>query len=647
MPWSFLPMAHPALPEVSKPEWVRNEIDRFVLSRLDAQGLTPAPEANRATLIRRATYDLWGLPPTPDEVQAFLADTASDAYERLIERLLASPRYGERWGRHWLDVARYADSNGLDENLAYVNAFRYRDYVVDAWNADKPYDQFVREQLAGDLLPCEGDESLRYEQMTATGFLALGAKMLAEDDPVKMEMDIIDEQVDALGTAFLGLTIGCARCHDHKFDPISTADYYALAGIFKSTRTMDTFTVVAKWHERPLAAAEVVAFAEQHQADVEKKRQQIAAAETAGATTPSEELGRLKGELSELEQAAPAPLLYAMAVEDGAATDLAIHRRGSHLNLGEVVARGFPSALAGDSKTTLQGSGRRELAEWITRPGHPLTARVIVNRVWRWHFGAGLVRSTDNFGQLGERPSHPELLDWLARRFVEHGWSLKSLHRLIMTSATYRMSSVYDDRAAAVDPDNRWLWRMNRQRLEAEAIRDAILFVAGNLDESRGGTLLPSKPREYVTGTASRNATTYDTPRRSLYLPVIRSALNEMFQAFDFAEPSVAKGDRESTTMAPQALFMLNGDLVQEQTRGLASKLLVEHPDDSRARVTELYQRALARDPTEAEIDRALRFVGEYAAHSEASSPAGDPTLAAWQALCRVIFASSEFIYVN
>jgi len=646
-PWSFLSIATPELPVVSRTDWVRNDIDRFVLARLEAAGLSPAPEADRQTWIRRATYDLWGLPPTPEEVEAFVADTSDDACERVIDRLLASPRYGERWGRHWLDVARYADSNGLDENLAYVNAFRYRDYVVDAWNADKPYDQFVREQLAGDLLPSEGDEVLRQERLVATGFLALGAKMLAEDDPVKMEMDIIDEQVDAIGTAFLGLTLGCARCHDHKFDPISTADYYALAGIFKSTRTMDNFSVVAKWHERPLATAEVVSSAEAYQAVVERKRQQIATVETAGAGASREELARLKGELSELEQAAPAPLPYAMAVEEGTATDLPIHRRGSHLNLGEVVSRGFPRALAGESPVALQGSGRRELADWITRPEHPLTARVIVNRVWRWHFGAGLVRSTDNFGNLGERPSHPELLDWLASHFVMRGWSLKSLHRLIMSSATYRMSSAYDAHAAAVDPDDRLLWQWRRKRLEAEAIRDAMLFVAGNLDETRGGSLLTSNPREYVTGTASRNATTYASQRRSLYLPVIRSALYELFQAFDFAEPSVAHGDRDATTMAPQALFMLNAELVHQQAQSLAEQLIVAHPDDASERIVELYERALSRAPTPAEADRALRFVENYAAHPAVASLDGDAQFAAWRALCRVMLASNEFLYVD
>jgi len=952
IPWSFQPVTDPALPDVQRAEWCRSPLDRFVLARLESAGLPPAPAADKRTLLRRAKFDLLGLPPTPVEVDAFLADERPTAFAELIERFLAMPEYGQRWARHWLDVARYADSNGQDENLAYVNAFRYRDYVVDAFNGDKPYDQFVREQIAGDLLPAASDAE-RFAHLVATGFLTLGPKMLAEDDPVKMQMDIVDEQLDALGGAFLGMTLGCARCHDHKFDPVSTSDYYALAGIFKSTQTMDNFKVVAKWHERPLASAEQIMAVEAHQASLAAKKKELAthveqanralvavararlvdylrtatelletpvlsslvssaeqrmranlpaqtivreaeafdrgnvlidttnygteigvilnraelpnfveydvaipaagnyqievryaAAEArsvtlsiggqvrkqavagavtgswhpdtqrwfpegvfalpagrvvlrlersggpfphfdclalvprpdapeAGRTASAEELAhehglvlgflnqwtayltaeranpqsiwqpwfarhdntgatpprfeglaaavasriatpppgddvalaacyrdlieaadkqraglaagealadvdaalsavvtdkkgplriiekpqelyatadrdqfiRLERDVSELEKSAPAELPQAMAVAEGQPTDLRIHIRGSHLALGESSPRGFPRALAPEG-AALPGdaSGRLELAQWITAPQHPLTSRVMMNRLWRWHFGAGIVRSTDNFGNLGERPSHPELLDWLARRFVDSGWSIKAMHRLIMLSATYQMSTAHNAAAVEMDPDNRLLWRMNRRRLEAEAVRDSLLFVAGQLDTSRSGSLLRSKPREYVTSTASVDATNYATTRRSLYLPVVRSALYEPFQAFDFAEPTTIKGDRDNTTVASQALFMMNSEVMNEQSWQLARRVITEQTDPA-ARIRALFALALGRAPRDTEIPRLLDFIDRYPRVPTEGDQAGETV--AWQALCRVILSSNEFLYIE
>jgi hypothetical protein len=368
-----------------------------------------------------------------------------------------------------------------------------------------------------------------------------------------------------------------------------------------------------------------------------------------------------KTQLADLEKAAPAVLPQAMAVEDGKGADLKIHIRGSHLTLGETSPRGFPKAIAVNSLATNpptfseRSSGRLELANWIADPQNPLTSRVMVNRLWRWPFGAGLVRSTDNFGNLGDRASHPELLDWLATRFVESGWSVKAMHRLIMLSSTYQMSTAYNAAAAEVDPDNRLLWRMNRRRLEAEAVRDSLLFVGGNLDTSLGGTLLKNKPREYVTSTASVNGTSYAVNRRSIYLPVVRSALYEAFQAFDFAEPTTLKGDRESTTIAAQALFMMNSDVMDEQSARLASRLMSAHPENAAARVQDLYASALGRLPTGAESARALAFVDRYTADlqnaqgSAAQTP--DATVQnaklSWQALCRVLLSSNEFLYVE
>ncbi|MCA9132549.1 MAG: PSD1 domain-containing protein, partial [Planctomycetales bacterium] len=437
----------------------RNPIDAFVLARLEAEGLRRAPAADKLTLIRRATFDLLGLPPTPEEIEAFLADDSAGAFRRLVDRLLASPHYGERWGRHWLDIARYADSNGLDENVIHVNAWRYRDYVVRSLNNDKPYDQFVVEQLAGDLLDSGADVDLKLERLIATGFLVLGPKVLAEADQAKMEMDIIDEQLDTVGRSIMGLTLGCARCHTHKFDPISHHDYYGLAGIFKSTRTMDSYETVAVWHENVIETPEQTAVYEEHTQRVAAQEKQIGeyinAAKAALEPPPAkdlkladveklfseeiqQELKKLREELNAIRKAAPSRPM-AMGVEEGTAADTAVHLRGSHLTLGDTVPRRFPEVLVEGEQPPLPAdhSGRLEFARWLTSGQHPLTARVMVNRVWSYHFGEGLVRSPDNFGMLGERPTHPELLDWLARRFVESGWSLKSLHRTILLSATY------------------------------------------------------------------------------------------------------------------------------------------------------------------------------------------------------------------
>jgi hypothetical protein len=668
--WAFQPPSDPPAPAVSRESWPRSPLDRFILARLEAAGLAPAPPADRRTLIRRATFDLTGLPPAAGEIEAFLADTSGDAFERLVERLLASPRYGERWGRHWLDVARYADSNGLDENIAHGNAWRYRDYVVAAFNRDKPYDEFIIEQLAGDLLPAAGDPSLRHERLIATGFLSLGPKVLAEVDEGKMEMDIVDEQVDTTGRAFLGLTIGCARCHDHKFEPISTEDYYALAGIFKSTRTMESFTKIARWHENLIASAEELELKAAHERRVAEEKAAIEAfleeasreappVQTSGAAEAKEreallqpevraELKRRREALAELEKAAP-EMPTAMGVADGRAADVPVHLRGSHLSLGEPVPRRFPRLLAGDDQPPLPAavSGRLELARWIAGRDNPLSARVLVNRVWRWHFGEGLCRSPDNFGLQGEAPSHPELLDWLAARFVESGWSLKALHRTILFSSTYRMSSRHEPEAASKDPDNRLYWRAPIRRLEAEALRDALLAASGLLDTRMGGSLLHVANRAFLFDHTSRDETRYDSRRRSLYLPVIRNHLYDGFELFDATDATVSNGDRAATTVAPQALFLLNGELALEAARALASSLLA-HRGDDRARVAELWIKAYARPPSSAETARILDAAWDLERDLEERE--GDPLrrrLAAWQIIAQAVLASNEFTYVQ
>ncbi|MEE3372533.1 MAG: DUF1553 domain-containing protein [Planctomycetota bacterium] len=954
--WSFQTPRAFALPPLQGQWDVRSPVDVFVQHALRTSQLRPAPRATKRVLLRRASFDLMGLPPTIEEIESFVEDVSPDAFPRVLDRLLASPRYGERWGRHWLDVARYADSNGLDENLAYGNAFRYRDYVISAFNRDKPYDRFVIEQLAGDRL-AEAESGVIEERITATGFLSLGAKMLAEDDPVKMQMDIVDEQLDTVGRAFMGLTLGCARCHDHKFDPISTAEYYSLAGIFKSTSTMENFKVVARWREVPLARPSVVAEQEAHDARIatqqqrilqqqmrvrdatlgwarlhvgdyllaaarfQKSAQQLAQAEVYGdavdavlqlrgkrveaenfargnvrkdfdtygagigvlvnqgqlpnfveydvnlehagnyqleiryaaaaarpcllmvngetvkldaagkvtgswnpdgqrwsvegffsmkagknvvriehprffphidklnlipttislpgqgmlrplmedyhpraqlikrwvdylggaggqsdalfapwhawlsgstlaelqdesarfrdaligdATveslrelaqhyqdafrrvhqdrslksssgskekndgtaferainhvlfdeagpfgkyeveeadyTPIDDVKRkqLLAEKQKLEKTRP-QFPYVMAVSDGKVEDLRIHIRGSHVTLGNSVPRQFPRVLSTGNESRIEGnsSGRLALARWLTSQSHPLTARVMVNRIWQGHFGRGLVRSPDNFGRLGERPAHPHLLDFLAVRFVAKGWSLKAMHRLLMTSATWQMSTEFDSRSAAIDPENRLWWRMDRRRLEAELIRDSILMMGDSLDLSMGGTLLPTGNRQYVTSTANVDPVTYTSIRRSVYLPVVRSALYDLFQAFDFADPSYLSGQRQTTTVAPQALFLMNSQLVADQMRLMALRLM-ENIKDGPQRVDALFETALGRLPGVQEREESLDYIRRYV---EALGDRGigetNSRLQAWQSLCRAVVSANEFIYVE
>lgn len=714
--WSFVPPQMPSLPSVKMKSWAQNPLDQFVLAKLEEKGMKPAQVADRRTLIRRATFDLTGLPPTPAEIDAFLADKQPNAFERVIDRLLASPAYGERWGRHWLDVARYADSNGLDENLVYLNAWRYRDWVIQSMNQDKPVDRFMQEQIAGDLMPDAGDDGV-----VATGYLALGAKMLAEDDPQKQELDIIDEQVDTMSKTFLALTVGCARCHDHKFDPISAKDYYSMASIFKSTKTMMNFKVVAEWNERPLGSkedkakvVEVEAKVHQKQGEINRIRDKASQDllkeiqplqpeyEKAGKeflddkdskTKPADRLAaiakahnlipevlkdvsdriknkidvrielpekrdhlfpaavaadlkKLEGEVVELNKTKP-KLPYVMAVEEGKPTNLKVHLRGSYLTLGDECSRRFPTVVSDPSTPVVpkDHSGRLELAEWLTSAKNPLTARVFVNRVWRWKFGRGLVGSVDNFGSLGDLPTHPELLDWLAVTFQkEDHWSLKKLQKRIMLTNTYMMSGRYDAKMAEVDTDNHYLWRFPRQRLDAEEIRDSIFFVSGTLDRKMGGTLINLPPRAYVTNDQSANPINYDSPRRAVYLPVVRAAVYDVYTAFDFGDPTVMNGDRASTTIAPQALFMLNGKIVLTASKAQATSLLKRSDLDDKGRVQWLYETCFGRPATEEEVTRSLSYLSRFEA---IYTTAKEPKLSAWQSLCKTFIGANEFIYVE
>ena len=668
--WAFQPLAAGRPPVVTNSSWPQSAFDPFILNKLTAAGLSPSTRADKRTLIRRVTFDLIGLPPTAVEIDAFLADNSPAAFSQVVDRLLASPRYGERWGRHWLDVARYADSNGFDENIAHGNAWRYRDYVVAALNRDKPFNRFVIEQLAGDLLPFDS-EAQQHEQLIATGFLSIGPKVLAETDEAKMRMDIIDEQLDTTGRAFLGLTLGCARCHDHKFDPIGTADYYGLAGIFKSTLTMSTYVKVAKWHEHPLPSAAATAM--QADFDAKIKAGQTAIAEfitaadkqTRDAQVPEPdskppedleslyseetkaELQKLRDKLAALEKARP-ELAAAMGVTEDQITDIAIHLRGNPLKLGDVVPRRTPSVLRGPQTPQFNDkeSGRRQLAKWLVDPQHPLTARVFVNRLWHWHFGRGLVSTTDNFGLLGETPSHPELLDWLARQFIADGWSLKSLHRRILTSSTYQQTSTPNAEAIVKDPENR-LWSHSEvRRLEAEAARDALLATSGQLDETMGGSLLQLKNREYFFDHTSKDLTTYDSRRRSLYLPVVRNNVFDLFQLLDFPDPAVSTGNRATTVVAAQALLMLNSDFVMQAATDFADRLVATTSDKDEC-LSQMYVIAFGREPTKDERQADQAFLAKVTQVQTTESDLNKRQRQAWITLCHVALAANEFLYVR
>lgn len=668
--WAFQPPAEIPVPVINNSDWSQSPIDDFILAGLGAKQLHPTPRADRRTLLRRVTFDLIGLPPTPQEIDAFLADTSPGAFARVVDRLLASPLYGERWGRHWLDVARYADSNGFDENVAHGNAWRYRDYVVNSFNRDKPFDRFVIEQLAGDLLSFE-TEAQQHEQLIATGFLSIGPKVLAETDEVKMRMDIIDEQLDTTGRAFLGLTLGCARCHDHKFDPIATADYYGLAGIFKSTLTMRKYQKVAEWHEhllpsdaatamkadfdakvvnRKAAIAQFVASADKLVREKLSAKPDVKEPEKLETLYPAEtkaELKKLRDEVAALEKEGP-NLPAAMGVTEDKVVDLAIHVRGDPLKLGNVVLRHTPPVLTGPRtpQFTETQSGRRQLAEWLVDSRHPLTARVFVNRVWRWHFGRGLVRSTDNFGLLGETPSHPELLDWLARRFIADGWSIKSLHRLILLSSTWQQSSSANEKSRALDPENSLYSRADIRRLEAEAVRDALLVAGGQLNTTMGGTLLKLKNRAYFFDHTSIDKTSYDSRRRSLYLPIVRNNVYEVFQLLDFPDPAVSTGDRATTVVASQALLMLNSDFVMQAAGKLADRLLAGSAEDDQ-RLTKLYVIAFGREPTTDERKADREFLAGLIQRRLEETGDDDRRREAWSSLCHVALAASEFMYVK
>ncbi len=616
--WSLQSPEDPDVPP-SADGWARTPMDAFLLDHWQGRGVGPARAVDMEVLVRRLSDALVGLPPSLLGLEGVDWDRP-DARERLVDRLLASPRYGERWGRHWLDVARYADSNGMDENMTYAEAYRYRDYVIAAFNADKPYDAFVVEQLAGDLL-----EDSHMHEKVATGFLAIGPKMLACDDPQKMRMDIVDEQIDTTGRAFLGMTFGCARCHDHKFDPISAKDYYGLAGMFMSTKTMVNYRVVAKWHEYDFSPPDV----QEAHAEMERLRKQ-----STDKKASDEARAKAKDALAKLEATTP-PLMKVMGITENPTENARVHLRGSYQTLGEETVRQVPMVFHRDTATQQAApedqSGRLQLAQWIASESNPLTARVWVNRLWRWHFGQGIVPSTDNFGMLGSAPRHRSLLDHLAHELTRGDWSVKRLQRLITTSSRYHLASDAsgeDPNAdlATVIPNHHV-----RRRLDAESLRDALLGLGDRLDLRMGGQLLLDQPGTYVN--RNRLNQYLDIPRRAVYMPIVRSALYDAFVAFDMADPSAPEGNRRESVVAPQALYLMNSQRVHDAALALAASL----PDTvAEKKLAALYQKALFRKPHATERERALAFI---ASHPEAGE--------AWTALCRVLLASNAFLYLD
>jgi hypothetical protein len=675
--WAWQPLRQAPPPPVKDASWPRGDLDRYILAKLEENGLRPVGDADRTALLRRVTFDLTGLQPTPEELESFLQDPSPDAFDRVADRLLASPAYGERWGRHWLDVARYGESTGSGRNVPYPHAWRYRDYVIDSFASDKPYDQFIREQIAGDLLPASSSRE-RDEHLIATGFLALGVKDVNQRFEVRFVMDNIDEQIDTVTRSVLALTASCARCHDHKFDPIPTLDYYALAGIFHSTELcagvrnkmggggLDYYDIT-----RLLSVGEERRAAPEELQKIEQAKQELAAAQAEvealkgkpDAAKPGAngqtKLSQARQKVTKLQQALLAltdPALQGRAAlgvrEAKSVGDTEIRIRGEAEKLGPVAPRGFLSLVNVPDAPRIGSSqsGRLELAEWLTRPRNPLTPRVMVNRVWHHLFGRGLVGSVDNFGTTGDAPSHPELLDHLAARFVREQWSVKTLIRTVVLSRTYQLSSSGNaGDVRTIDPDNRLLWRHSPRRLDAEEIRDAMLAAAGRLVLARpkGSPAKDLKVMEMQNNGAEATRIEKEgraSLHRSLYLPLLRSLVPQALEVFDFANQGFVTGRRDTTTVATQGLYLLNDPFVRDQSRAMADRLLGRKDVDDAERIDSAYRLTLSRTATATEIRRAEAYLSDC---GELLRGSKDPDAAAWASFCQALLGSAEFRFVR
>ena len=663
--WSFQPVKRTAPPQPKDTSWPRGDIDRFLLAGLEAKGLTPVADADPRMLIRRLYFDLIGLPPTPEQADAFVHEYTARpqaAIATVVDHLLASPRFGERWGRHWLDVARFAESSGKQPNLVYPNAWRYRDYVIAAFNADKPFDQFVREQLAGDLLPAR-DDTQKAEFLVATGFLAIGSKLHNERVALQFQMDLVDEQIDATFLAFQGLTVACARCHDHKFDPIPTRDYYALAGIFRSTETCyGTVRAIQSNHPSALVSlpkgAHTSTMLEPLSADqraaMEKQlkdlKDQLAQSNRKSGVMM---FVRLRVQVANLESrlaqfdadGTPRPL--AMSARDKpSSSDSKVFVRGELDQQSEIVKRGVPQVLTTRQPIISKGSGRFELANWIASTENPLTARVMANRIWLHLMGRGIVPTPDNFGASGQAPSNPALVDYLAGSFAENGWSVKKLIRTIVLSRAYQLSPNFDEKNNEIDPDNVLVWRMNQRRLEAEAIRDSLLAISGKLDFTppRSDPLAKNGEGLFNQVLRGRQIDSFAAePCRSVYLPIVRDVLPEALRLFDFPDANLIAGERATTTIPAQSLYLMNNPFVIQQSETIADKLISSSGSDTE-RLVRAYRTFFARPPSPKEEMTAMEFIGRYSQEltTEKKAP-NEIRRATWAAFCQSLFASAEF----
>ncbi|MAM91204.1 MAG: hypothetical protein CMI15_06970 [Opitutaceae bacterium] len=665
--WAFKPLSNPNRPEVETEEWVRNPIDAFILSKLEKSGLEPTSEADRQTLIRRASFDLIGLPPTPDEVADFVNDPRSDAYERLIDRLLDSPRYGERYARHWLDLVRYADSDGYKADQLRPNAWRYRDYVIESFNEDKPYSRFVEEQIAGDELYPDSDAA-----KMATGYLRLWPYEDNQPDMGRHWEAILNDMTDVTGDVFLGLSMKCARCHDHKFDPISQKDYYKLQSFFAALSPWEEVYLggedaekayqkqLSRWEEATVELRAEIEFIESaslkigwdaafaklppYVQDIVLKNERTPYEEQLArfaekmigwrsnkdlqkniAKEDLEEWKALTSQLAEYDKIRPMERERVASVRDVGkrAPKVFVESKGkkAEVDPGYLAILGLEDPEIEPVPENPNTTGRRAaLADWLTEGSNQLTTRVMANRLWQWHFGQGIVASSNDFGYLGDRPSHPELLDWLAVRFVEEGWSLKAMHRLIMTSSTYRQGSVNHNKLAErVDADTRLLWRMPVRRMDAEQLRDSMLFVGGDMDLAMGG---PGVSEE-------------DSSRRSIYVLNKRNKLRTMMNKFDTPDLHNSCHMRDVTTTALQALSLMNGEWSLTRAESFAERLLKIESDGVEKRIVAAYEIALGRTPEVEEIQLAQSFI------EEPSSPDS------WVDLCHVLLNTNEFIYIN
>jgi hypothetical protein len=637
--WAFRPRSHSEVPkftDATDQKWGETPVDAFILARLKKEGLSPSPAADRATLLRRISFDLVGLPPTPTEVVSFIRDRSPDAWKNLVERLLASPRYGERWCQHWLDIVRFSETDGFEYDTHRHDAWRYRDYVIRAFNDDKPYDRFLLEQLAGDEIAPQEDEAL-----IAAGFNRLGPlrKNAGNQEVASSRNEVLTEMTNIVGSAFLGVTLGCARCHDHKFDPFRQSDYYRLQAFFAATHDRDVPRYTPEQQAAWKAKAEPV--------ELEKKQLREAIKHAK-----QEKQAEFETRLQDLDDKLPPPLSALFSVSNESEKRTAIHllARGDYRNKGDIVGMRPLGVLLPDNTPELPpdtSNPRTMLAKWIVDPQNPLTARVMVNRIWEYHFGRAIVATPNDFGRMGERPSHPELLDYLANEFVSSGYSIKHIHRLILLSNAYRQTSDVSEKTVGVekDPDNKLLWHFNRRRLDAEELRDAMLAVAGNLNLETGGpSVMVPIDKELVNALykPSQWQTTPDPTqhnRRSVYLIAKRNLRLPFFEVFDAPDMLVSCPRRESSTHAPQVLELMNGSFSNRQAKVLAARLAAEAGRSYRKQIDQAYRLATSHAPTHHELLLALDFLRTESKRADDEK--------AHEELALAILNLNAFLFVN